>query len=57
MARLLRTRERNVLDGGYSMGLPKKRDISPALLSRIYITVIRQNWHVLPDRQIADRLG
>ncbi len=57
MARLLRTRERNVLDVGYSMGLPKKRDLRHDLLRHIYITVIRQNWHVLPESQLIELLG
>ena len=57
MARLLRTTGRNVLDLGYSMGLPGKHDLSPDLERRIYITVIRQNWHVLPQSQIVELLG
>jgi hypothetical protein len=57
MARVLRTTPRNVLDLGYSMGLPKKRRLAPDQLRRIYITVIRQNWHLLPETQIIELLG
>ena len=57
MAALLGTSERNVLELGRSMGLPRKRDLNPELLRRIYITVIRQNWHVLPEKQIVELLG
>lgn len=40
-----------------SMGLPPKRQLSEDQLKRIYITVIRQNWHLLPERQIVELLG
>lgn len=42
---------------GSSLGLPPKPQLSEDYLKRIYITVIRQNWHVLPERQIIDLLG
>jgi hypothetical protein len=42
---------------GLSMGLPPKRQFSEDYLKRIYITVIRQNWHVLPESQIIELLG
>lgn len=40
-----------------SMGLPAKRRLSEDQLKRIYITVIRQNWHMLPENQIVELLG
>lgn len=40
-----------------SMGLPAKRHLSEDQLKRIYITVIRQNWHLLPEEQIVELLG
>ncbi len=40
-----------------SMGLPAKRPLSEDQLKRIYITVIRQNWHLLPENQIVELLG
>ena len=39
------------------MGLPKKPHLSEDQLRRFYITVIRQNWHVLPDDQLMELLG
>jgi hypothetical protein len=57
MAELIGTTPDVVLDLGYSMGLPKKRFLSEDQLARIYITVIRQNWHVLPEDQIIALLG
>ena len=42
---------------GRDMALPPKRQLSPDYLRRIYITVIRQNWHLLPESQIIQLLG
>jgi hypothetical protein len=39
------------------MGLPKKRNLTADQLARLYITVIRQNWHILPQEQIIELLG
>jgi hypothetical protein len=57
MAEVIRASERDVLALGGSMGLPKKRRLTDGQLRRIYITVIRQNWHLLPERQIIELLG
>lgn len=57
MAEVLGTTSERVLEVGASMGLPKKRNLTEDQLRRIYITVIRQNWHILPDEQIAQLLG
>jgi hypothetical protein len=45
------------LEIGASMGLPTKPHLTEDQLRRIYITVIRQNWHVLPDDQLMELLG
>lgn len=42
---------------GESMGLPAKPRLTLDQLRRIYITVIRQNWHLLPLEQIRELLG
>lgn len=42
---------------GAEMGLPPKRRFGEDYLRRIYITVIRQNWHLLPREQIIELLG
>lgn len=57
IAEVLRTSEANVLTLGASMGLPSKRSLSPEQLRRFHITVIRQNWHLLPRHQLIQLLG
>ncbi len=57
MAAVLGTTERNVLRLGAGMGLPPKRKLTADQLRRIYVTVIRQNWHLLPARQLVKLLG
>lgn len=57
LAQVLGTTPENVLEVGASMGLPKKITLSDDQLRRSYITVIRQNWHILPDEQIVQLLG
>ena len=57
MEKLLRTNEATVLQIGNSMGLPPKVRLTSDQLRRIYITVIRQNWHVLPHEQLIELLG
>ncbi|MFN0166666.1 MAG: hypothetical protein ACKV22_09565 [Bryobacteraceae bacterium] len=57
MAQVLKTSEPNVLALGAAMGLPAKRRLTGDQLRRIYITVIRQNWHLLPEEQIIQLLG
>ena len=57
MAKVLGTTPEKVLDVGASMGLPTKPHLGDEQLRRIYITVIRQNWHVLPDDQLIQLLG
>jgi hypothetical protein len=42
---------------GESMGLPPKPQLTGDQLRRIYITVIRQNWHLLPNEQLIQLLG
>jgi hypothetical protein len=56
LALVLGTTPENVLGVGYSMGLPKKPQLSEDQLGRIYLTVIRQNWHILPDEQLMRSL-
>src|SRR5262249_21162921 len=49
MAQVIHTSPETILELGASMGLPPKRRLREDQLARIYITVIRQNWHVLPE--------
>jgi len=57
MARVVDATPAQVEALGRSMGLPPKPRLSADSLKRIYITVIRQNWHVLPEAQIRELLG
>lgn len=57
MAHVIRTTPRVILELGASMGLPEKPRLTEDQLARLYITVIRQNWHVLPEEQIVQLLG
>ncbi len=57
LAQVLGTTPAKVLEVGASMGLPKKAELTQDQLRRIYITVIRQNWHVLPDERLMQLLG
>ncbi len=50
-------RAADILAVGRSMGLPSKPNLTADQLRRIYITVIRQNWHLLPHEQIIQLLG
>jgi len=52
LAQVLGTTPERVLEVGASMGLPEKPELSRDQLRRIYITVIRQNWHILPHEQL-----
>jgi hypothetical protein len=57
MAEVVRADTATILKLGASMGLPRKPVLTADQLRRIYITVIRQNWHLLPAEQIVRLLG
>jgi hypothetical protein len=57
LASVLQTSVARVLELGQAMGLPRKRTVVADQLKRLYVTVIRQNWHVLPEAQITELLG
>jgi len=57
MAQVAGAAPENIEAIGRSMGLPAKPRLSSDYLKRIYVTVIRQNWHVLPESQIRELLG
>ncbi len=57
MAEVAGTQPDRLREIGDSMGLPPKRHLSPDQLRRGYITLIRQNWHLLPEEQIIQLLG
>ncbi len=57
MALVASARPQALRDLGRSMGLPPKPRLTSDQLRRIYITVIRQNWRLLPLEQITELLG
>jgi hypothetical protein len=57
MAEVVRCRPEQIVELGVEMGLPKKPLLTADQLRRIHITVIRQNWHLLPGEQIVALLG
>ena len=57
LALVARTTPAKLDEIGRSLGLPEKPRLSSDQLQRIYITVIRQNWHLLPNEQIITLLG
>ncbi|MFI5459909.1 MAG: hypothetical protein ACHRXM_31200 [Isosphaerales bacterium] len=57
MAEVVGCRPGDLAEIGTAMGLPPKAQITPDQFRRIYITVIRQNWHLLPDEQLIRLLG
>lgn len=57
MAQVLSTDDKTVLALGRSMGLSRKPHLTRDQLRRIYVTVIRQNWHLLPEKQLIQLLG
>lgn len=48
---------KEVEDIAVSMGLPEARSLSPDFEKKIYITVIRRNWHLLPYDQLLTLLN
>ncbi len=57
MAEVVGAEPRQLEALGASMGLPAKRQLTPDQLRRGYITLIRQNWHLLPEDQLMQLLG
>lgn len=55
IAKLLQTTEDTVLQAAKDLGLPDKEP-SKLWLSKGYITIIRQMWHILPYEQLLELL-
>lgn len=56
LARTLDTRADNLRDIAVSMGLPESPTPPAVPESRIYITILRRNWHLLPNEQLLTLL-
>ena len=57
LAAVLKTSENDILNAAAEMGLPVPPDIEEKWLSRGYVTIIRNNWHLLPYEQLLQLLG
>ena len=57
MATVVDARPADLARMAEELGLPPKRQFTDDYLRRIYITTIRQNWHLLPEKQIIALLG
>ncbi len=56
LARVLNTPAANVRAVAGAMGLPAEQAIPASYPSRLYLTIIRRNWHLLPYEQILTLL-
>lgn len=56
IAEIIGTSSEEIKDLAESMGLPRNPDVSPDMLTRGYITLIRRNWHLLPYEQLLQLL-
>lgn len=52
LATVLETSKANVVRVGKSMGLATPPRVSSDQLARSYITIIKRNWHLLPEEQL-----
>src|SRR5579884_3859194 len=57
MAQVAGCRPEDLAAVGAALGLPTRPRLTPDQLRRSYITVIRQNWHLLPNDQLLTLLG
>ena len=56
LAEILRTSESNIKEAGFEMGL-KDNGVNENWLNKGFITIIRNNWHILNKRQLIELLG
>ena len=57
MAEILHCSIQEIHDAAEELGLPSGNKISEEWLSRGYLTIIRNNWHILNYRQLLELLG
>jgi hypothetical protein len=57
LARVVKAQPSDLLQMGRIMGLEPPPVIPPDQERRTYITIIRRNWHLLPNEQIIELLG
>jgi len=57
IANVAGTSEDNIRQIAFSIGLPEQPAISEEQLNRSYITIIKRNWHLLPNDQLLKLLN
>lgn len=57
LAQVIGASEADVLQLAGDLGLPVPPQVSPHWLPSGYITIVRQNWHLLPYEQLLELLG
>src|SRR3954467_9377367 len=56
LAKILGTSADNVREMALSMGLPGEEKVPEIYRSRLYLSLIRRNWHLLPYEQLLQLL-
>lgn len=56
MAKVLKCTDKEVESIALSMGLEEPREVPASYKKRMYITLIRRNWHLLPYEQLLELL-
>ncbi|MDD3953128.1 MAG: hypothetical protein PHY82_04335, partial [Lentisphaeria bacterium] len=57
LAKVLQCTENELLCAAQELGLPVPAQVNPVWLERGYLTIIRNNWHLLPYEQLLQLLG
>ena len=57
LAGVVKTHVKNINKIAFSMGLPPQENVTPELAKRSYISIIKRNWHLLPNDQLLELLG
>lgn len=57
IAAVLKTTEEHVRAEGLKLGLSAPPTVSEEQWNRSYLTIIRRNWHLLPEQQLLELLG
>ena len=57
LAEILQCPVATVREAAAALGLPPQRTVNPKWLSHGYLTIIRENWHILNYRQMLQLLG
>src|SRR5437667_6471531 len=56
LAKILETTPEKIRETAGAMGLPREEAVPAIYKSRLYLTMIRRNWHLLPYEQLLEML-